>query len=93
MFAQQVNAQLAASVDNMGNKLKFLSEGDSLPLAFKFGGAYRASARYLVTAEGVYQKTGLASFHTGGEWRPLEAVSLRLGYKTDTLKGLSPWLG
>ncbi len=81
--------QFAASAVNMGTQLKFISEGDSLPMAFKFGGAYKPSSNYLVSAEGVYSN-GLASFHTGAEWRPLEAVSIRLGYKTDTLKGLSP---
>jgi hypothetical protein len=29
----------------------------------------------------------------GGQWRPIEMVSLRMGYKTDTLKGLSPLAG
>jgi len=85
--------QLGASVVNIGSKLKFLSEGDDLPLAFKAGGAWRPSAHYLMSAEGVYSKSGLASFHAGGQWRPLEAVSLRLGYKTDTLKGLSALAG
>ncbi len=84
--------QFAASVVNMGNKLKFISEGDTLPMAYKIGGAYKPGSNYLLTAEGVYSN-GLASFHTGGEWRPLEAISIRLGYKTDTLKGLSPIAG
>ena len=36
--------------------------------------------------EGVYNKTGLVSGRFGTEWSPLEAVSLRVGYKTDTIK-------
>ncbi len=86
-------AQIGASLVNMGTQLKFLSEGDDLPMAFKLGGAYRIDPHYLLTAEGEYDKNGLASFHAGTEWRPLEAVSLRVGYKTDTLKGLSPIAG
>ncbi len=93
LYRMNDQVQLGASVDNMGNQLKFLNEGDSLPLALKLSGAYRPSSHYLLTAEGDYDKNGLASFHTGGEWRPLEAVSLRVGYKTDTLKGLSPIAG
>jgi hypothetical protein len=93
LYKANEKTQLAASVVNMGSKLKFLSEGDDLPMAFKLGGAYRPGSHYLLTAEGDYAKNGLASFHTGGEWRPLEAVSLRVGYKTDTLKGLSAIAG
>jgi hypothetical protein len=84
---------LAGTVVNVGSQLKFLSEGDDLPLGFHLGGAYEASSRWLLAAEGVYRKTGLASFHAGTQWRPLEAVSLRVGYKTDTLEGLSALAG
>jgi len=93
LYKMNDQVQLGASVVNVGTKLKFISEGDDLPLAFKLGGAYQPSSHYLLTAEGVVPKTGLASFHTGAQWRPLEAVSLRAGYKTDTLKGLSPLAG
>jgi hypothetical protein len=86
-------AQLAASVVNAGTQLKFLSEGDSLPLALKVGGAYEPSSHYLGTADVVFPKNTVPSLHMGAQWRPLEAVSLRMGYKTDTLKGLSPIAG
>jgi hypothetical protein len=85
--------QMGASVVNAGSQLKFLSEGDSLPLAVKVGGAYQPSSHYLGTAEVVFPKNTVPNFHMGGQWRPIEAVSLRLGYKTDTLKGLSPVAG
>jgi hypothetical protein len=93
LYKMNDKVQLGASLDNMGNQLKFLSEGDDLPMALKISGAYRPSSHYLLTAEGDYSKNGLASFHTGGEWRPMEAISLRVGYKTDTLNGLSPIAG
>ena len=93
LYKLNEKAQLAASLVNVGTKLKFLSEGDSLPTAFKFGGSYKPASQYLLTAEGDYATNGLPSFHTGAEWRPLEAVSLRAGYKTDTLKGLDPLAG
>ncbi len=86
-------AQMGASLVNAGSQLKFLSEGDSLPLAVKVGGAYQPSSHYLGTAEVVFPKNTVPNFHVGGQWRPLELVSLRLGYKTDTLKGLSPVAG
>ena len=78
---------------NLGTPLKFISEGDSLPMAFKVGGAYQPDSHYLGSAEVVYEKSGLASFHTGLQWRPIEMVSLRAGYRTDTLKGLSALAG
>ena len=93
LYKMNEKVQVGASVVNVGSQLKFISEGDNLPMAFKLGGAYQPTSHYLMTAEGVYERNGLASFHTGGQWRPLEAVSLRVGYKTDTLKGLSPLAG
>ena len=85
--------QWGASAVNMGSPLKFISAGDDLPLAFKMGGTYQPSSHYLMSAEGVYEKSGPGSFHMGAQWRPIEAVSLRVGYKTDTLSGLSPIAG
>src|SRR5262249_45771653 len=35
----------------------------------------------------------LASVHVGGEWHPIEMLALRSGYRTDTVKGLSPLAG
>lgn len=93
MYKVSEKIQMGASILNLGSKLKFISEGDDLPLAFRAGAAYQPSSRYLVSAEGAYRKSGLGSFHVGGQWRPLEAISLRVGYKTDTLKGLSPLAG
>ncbi|SRR5258706_1128080 len=86
-------AQFGASLVNIGSPLKFISQGDNLPLAFKLGGALQPDPHFLLSAEGVYEKSGLGSFHVGGQWRPLDLISVRLGYKTDTLKGLSPIAG
>ena len=38
-------------------------------------------------------RTGLASARTGVEWRPLESIALRAGYRTDTVKELSAIAG
>jgi hypothetical protein len=84
--------QLAATVTNFGTSMKFIEQRDPLPLAFKVGGAY-ALKQFLVASEVVYRRTGLASFHAGGQWRPLELFSLRLGFKTDTIKELSAIAG
>src|SRR5206468_3007170 len=35
----------------------------------------------------------LASAHLGAEWHPIEMLALRSGYRTDTVKELSPLAG
>ena len=93
MYRMEKNLTLAATVTNMGSKLKFLDEGDSLPLAVHVGGAWQPTAQWMVTSEVVYPKTGLASFHVGGEWRPIDMLAVRMGYRTDTVKELSALAG
>ena len=93
MYKLQPNLMLAASLTNLGSKLKFLSEGDSLPMAFHLGGAFQPSPKWLLTSELVFPNTGLISFHAGGEWRPLDLLAVRMGYRTDTLKELSMLAG
>src|SRR5258708_23176197 len=93
MYRVQRNLTLAATLTNLGTQLKFLSEGDDLPMAFHIAGAYQPTSHWLVTLEGVYPKTGLASAHIGGAWRPIEMLAIRSGYKTDTVKGLSALAG
>jgi hypothetical protein len=84
---------LAATLTNLGTKLKFINNGDSLPLAFHTAAAYRPSSHWVMTSEGVFRKTGLNSVHVGTQWQPVDAISLRVGYRTDTLKGLSALAG
>ena len=84
---------LAAVLTNVGTKLKFIDQADSLPLALHLGAAYRTRYNVNLSAETVYRQSGLASFHAGGEWSPTPPIALRVGYRTDTLKGLSPLAG
>jgi len=93
MYKLQPNLNLGATLTNLGTKLTFLNEGDDLPLAFHLGAAYQPNAHWLITTEGIYPKTGLASFNVGGEWRPIEMLALRTGYRTDTTQGLSVLAG
>jgi hypothetical protein len=93
MYRMNEKLALAATLNNLGTKLKFIDEGDSLPMSLRLGGAYALDSHWTVTGEGVYRKSGLASAHLGTAWRPMEAISLRVGYKTDTLKGLSALAG
>ena len=83
----------AATLTNLGTSLKFLSEGDSLPLAFHAAAAYTPASHWMVSLEPVVPQAGVASVRFGTQWRPVDAVSLRAGYRTDTLKELSPLAG
>jgi len=87
------NLALSATADNLGSKLTFTSQSDTLPTAFHLGAAYRIEKYLKSTVEGVYSKTGLLSGRVGTEWSPLEAISLRAGYRTDTTNNLSPLAG
>jgi hypothetical protein len=93
MYQWNKDLTLGAAVTNAGSKLKFIDQGDSLPLQTHFGATYHTRFHTDVSAEVVYRQTGLASFHTGLEWHPTEPISLRAGYRTDTVKGLSPLAG
>ncbi len=84
---------MAGTVNNIGSKMKFIDQKDSLPADIRLGGAYRGSPKWTLSVEGVYAQTGLASLHTGLEWRPVQEFSLRGGYRTDTIKELGPLAG
>jgi len=94
LFQLTKNLRLAGTLTNVGTKLTFIDQGDPLPLAFHLGAAYALTKYDLTTSlEGVYPKNGLASVRAGMEWSPNPFLALRLGYRTDTLKGLSPIAG
>ena len=84
---------VAAVLANVGTKLKFIDQGDSLPAAFRLGGAYTPIQTLNLTAEGVFAFTGLASGHFGIEYLPTPLVALRTGFRTDTVSNLSALAG
>jgi hypothetical protein len=84
---------VAGVVANAGTSLRFLDESDPLPLAFRLGAAYAPSRFWLFSGETTFAGTGKASGRTGLEWRPLEMIGLRAGYRTDVLRGLSSIAG
>jgi hypothetical protein len=85
----------AGVVANIGPELKFLDQGDPLPLNVRTGAAYKVTEDLKITGEGVYRKEGTPSFHFGVEW-PSEdkrGFCLRTGYSTDRIKELSAAAG
>jgi hypothetical protein len=93
MYQATDKLTLSATANNLGSKLTFTNQGDSLPTAYHLGAAFRLQHYLKSTIEGVYSQTGLLSGRMGLEWNPMEMISLRTGYKTDTTKGLSPLAG
>jgi hypothetical protein len=84
---------LALTATNLGTKLTFTNQDDTLPEAVHLGIAYQQEKHWNLVAEGIYNRTGLMSGHFGMEWSPLEMISVRAGYKTDTTQGLSAIAG
>jgi len=84
---------LAATLTNLGSKLKFLNDDSSLPVEGHVGAAYAPNSHWLASLEGVFPKSGPASAHLGLQWQPLELIAIRAGYKTDTTKELSAMAG
>jgi hypothetical protein len=85
--------RLAAVVANVGTKLKFIDQGDSLPSELRLGGAYTLVESLNLSAEVVHAFTGLTSGRLGVEFTPISAVSLRAGFRSDTTKNLSALAG
>lgn len=77
---------LAAVVANVGSQLKFLQDGGDLPMAFRLSSAWTPIKPLTLAAEGVFPKAGDPSAHVGLAWRPIPMISLRTGFRTDTLK-------
>jgi len=93
MYQANENVTFSATANNLGSKLTFTNQGDSLPTAYHLGAAFHLQHSLKSTVEGVYDKTGLLSGRAGFEWSPMDMISLRTGYKTETTKGLSPLAG
>ena len=87
------HATLAATLTNLGSKLKFLNDNSSLPVAGHVAGAYAPDSHWLASLEGVFPKSGSPSAHVGIQWQPMDLIAIRAGYKTDTTKALSAMAG
>jgi len=84
---------LAATVQNLGTQLKFINDDNTLPVEGHLAVAYEPDHHFLLSLEGVFPRSGPAGAHMGVEWRPLEMIAIRAGYRTDTTTGLSPIAG
>jgi len=84
--------RLGFVVQNIGTKMKYVSEGDGLPFNVKFGGSYsfiNSGANYLLAAVDVnIPIDNVARVNVGGEYTRKVGegmfASVRAGYKTNT---------
>jgi hypothetical protein len=93
LFQPTSAMSFSAGVMNLGSALTFINQHDPLPLSYRLGIAYNGFSHCTLSLDGVYDRTNMASAHTGFEWRPMSMVALRAGYRTDTLKELSALAG
>ncbi len=59
MYQASEKVTFSATANNLGSKLTFTSQGDSLPTAYHLGAAFHLQNNLKSTVEGVYSKTGL----------------------------------
>lgn len=91
MFYPSHQLILALGVANIGSNLSYINEGDSLPLNIKGGLAYNPIQPLVLALQETYSRSGLASTQLGVEWSPIDMISIRGGYKSETQKELSGW--
>ncbi|MFI5348418.1 MAG: PorV/PorQ family protein [Elusimicrobiota bacterium] len=91
----RVNSRLslAAGAVNLGGRLQFLQQADTLPENFHGGLLYKPLTALSLVAEAAYDRTGLVSGRFGAEWRPVSFIALRGGYRTETTQQLSALAG
>jgi len=74
-----------ASLVNLGTKVKFKEESFPLPLKLKAGVAANfVSPRLLLALDGEFPNDGPAAIRAGAEFKGLDGIALRLGYRTTT---------
>jgi len=72
-----------ASLVNFGTKVKFEEESFPLPMKLKAGVAANfASPRLLLALDAEFPNDGPAALRAGAEFKGLDGIALRLGYKT-----------
>lgn len=88
---------VGASVTNVGTGLKFLQTRDDFPITFRAGAAYQVPRWNLLLATDVVKSIDRdVDAGVGAEWKPIEMLRLRAGYRSqgrDVGKGLTAGLG
>ncbi len=88
---------LGAVIRNLGTKMKYKSNEDSLPLALKLGAAYCCKQTpVILVCDASLPNDNDAYFSLGGEWTVKQILALRAGFKSgpqDEGSGLTAGFG
>ncbi|MCX5786280.1 MAG: PorV/PorQ family protein [Elusimicrobia bacterium] len=83
-----------ASVSNLGTKIKFVDESFPLPLIYRLGAAADFKGQKLLLAlEADFPNDSGAAIRAGAEYRGVDNVAFRLGYKTGSSSDRDAILG
>jgi hypothetical protein len=100
LYKLNSDANLGMAVQNLGPKIKFISESDALPLNWKVGGCYRLLENSLTLVMDVnIPSDNKVNEHMGAEYMISNLIAVRMGYRTDTISylgsesGLSAGMG
>ena len=84
---------IGGDADEYRKPTHLLERGGPAPHGLSFGRRLPTRSPMESGVGRVYARTGQASMRMGAEWNPAPAFSGRVGYRTDTLSGLSPIAG
>jgi hypothetical protein len=93
MYRPSERWTLAGVVGELGTDLTFLSQPDPLPRAVRLAVAFQPRQDLVFSLEGQAPTNSSPSLSAGGEWRALDVVALRAGYRTDVIRQNSPMAG
>lgn len=82
----------AAVIANAGQKLKFISTSDSLPLTYRVGGAYHPHRSWTFALEGS-ELNEVLSGHVGLEYETAAGFAVRTGFNSERTRALSTLAG
>ncbi|PIY19100.1 hypothetical protein COZ13_07045, partial [Candidatus Desantisbacteria bacterium CG_4_10_14_3_um_filter_40_18] len=90
------NLTVGGTIQNIGSKIKFNKDGDSLPLMIKAGAAYTMLDNNLTTALDITKaRDNDVKFNIGGEYLVAKSFAVRAGYssKIDEGAGITAGIG
>ncbi|MCD4814019.1 PorV/PorQ family protein [bacterium] len=98
LLALDKDLSIGLSVQNIGTEIKYIDEGDSLPLTIRLGAGYKAAIAdlhsTLFSVDLVKVNDADLNVHMGAEYVFNNITAVRLGYKTGyDLEGLTAGLG
>jgi len=94
-FLEFSSPRIGMVFQNIGTPMKFVSEAETLPFTMRLGISSKVFKAKNLTlaidiAKPLYEGP---SFHTGGEYLFWDMLALRLGYRTEPVKGLGSLAG